>query len=131
MYRGNGEDCDRVPVEHHARLVRTWASARQERDSESEQPSHNLGSLIRSDPIPTVPPSLAVGVCVRRKNLSFIGDLVLRCACCPTGNGLEGTPDLEPDRADLDGEHPVTLVQVGHAIRKCLFGFPIGAQDRD
>ena len=51
--------------------------------------------------------------------------------CCPTGSGLEGTPDLEPDRADLDREHPVALVQVGDAMLNCLFGLPGGAQDRD
>jgi hypothetical protein len=36
---------------------------------------------------------------------------------------LESTPDLKPDRADLDGEYPVALVQDGDAILKCLFGF--------
>jgi hypothetical protein len=43
------------------------------------------------------------------------------------GSGLEGTSDLEPDRADLDGEHPVALVQGGDAMLKCLFGLPGGA----
>jgi hypothetical protein len=44
---------------------------------------------------------------------------------------LESTPDLESDRADLDGEHPVAPVQDADAVLKCLFGFSGGAQDRD
>ena len=31
------------------------------------------------------------------------------------GSGLEGTPDLEPDRADLDVEHPVALLDTAAA----------------
>ena len=55
-----------------------------------------------------------------------------RCRiACPTGSRLERTPDLEPDRADLDGEHPVALVHDDDATVKCFFGLPGGAQDRD
>jgi hypothetical protein len=78
------------------------------------------------------PPTPSVGGVVRPIHPSCLSDLELRCAMLvQRAVGLEGTPDLEPDSADLDGEHPVALVQDGDAMLKCLFGLPGGAQDRD
>ena len=59
------------------------------------------------------------------------GDQAPHAQCRQTGSVLESTPDLEPDRADLDGEHPIALVQDVDQMLKCLFGLPGRAQDRD
>ncbi len=50
MYRRRGEDRDRVPVKHHARLARPRAAAGQEHDRECQQPSHKVGSVILESP---------------------------------------------------------------------------------
>ena len=50
---------------------------------------------------------------------------------CSPGRALEGTADLEPDRADLDREHAVARVQRRDASLERGFGFSSGAQDRD
>ena len=41
------------------------------------------------------------------------------------GSELKGTPDLEPDRADLDGEDPVAVVQAGDGFSSASLAFRV------